>query len=221
VQIAISPLAVFILTQSSPPVIFRLPYKRIVKHIAHEDMNIFTFWILKDTVQLHDIAQRLQQREVQEQGHGDGDGEVDEELGFDPNQFCDCIYLVTESVGEISFLFETYYKLCKEHVPPLLPGDVAEEEEEQEQVTGEGSAVAGSSQGNKNGINRLESFDSEMKRKGDEEGNSSRPRGGASRLNSFFQVTSRLLFAGQPPSPCLRLLLVEMSCRHQLRHHSL
>jgi hypothetical protein len=205
-------------------VIFRLPYKRIVKYVSHEEMNIFTFWILKDTVRLEDLQELTRHlsttrgenlregvEERESVSGGEEEDEMNETLGFDPNQYCDCIYLVTESVREISFLFESYFKLCKDQVPPLLPGDVPDEEDEE--VTGTGTGAG------KKGINRLESFESEMKRKGDEGGGGSSgagagigTRGGASRLNSFFQVSPSLSpSACDSPPPCVSLLLVAMT----------
>jgi hypothetical protein len=180
-------------------------------------MNIFMFWILKDSIQFSDILRRLEsegteegvlaggvagakeREEEEDEEEGDGEGSrLLRGLGYDPNECCDCIYFVTEQVGEISFLFETYFKMSKfkslhgHRFVPLLPGDVPDEEDEEE---GQGEGQGGGGEGRK-GIQRMESFESEMKRKGDQEEEQQQSQGGrggvmekrSSRLNLFFQV---------------------------------
>lgn len=178
--------------------IFRLSYKRIVKYLAHEDMNIFMLWILKESIDFSDILQKLENNKQFHKDYNDGsdgdeavatagaagaenDDDVDTELGYNPNQFCDCVYFVTEDVKEINFLFETNFKMCKSHLSPLLPGDTPDEDEdeiEEENVEEEQEMTT-----------KKETFDGkDIKGKKDE--NEKRPilEKRSSRLNFFFQV---------------------------------
>lgn len=209
-SIAISPLAIFIVTLSNPPVILRLPYNRIVKYVSHIDMNIFMFWSLKDGVQLSDIVKQFQNKPSnenissisendQENVDGEtgekGEGGEGEDLGFDPNQYCDCIYLVTEYVKEIQFLFETYFKMVKYQIPPCLPGDTLDDDDQDDFSQfgsfDESSPEKSQKQNNTapntpNTPNNQSNLQNEIKRQNIERR--------SSRLNILFQVLYYIIF---------------------------
>lgn len=106
-NVAVGPLALFLITTSDPPVIMRHPYKRIIKWIAHADKHIFTYWVIKAEVTLAQI-------EVLEEKHaGSGD--------FDARPYCDCVYLVTSQVKELEYLVQSYVQ-CRRSISPCLPG---------------------------------------------------------------------------------------------------
>ena len=200
VNVAISPMAIFITTLSNPPVILRLPYNRIVKYVSHAEMNIFMFWSLKDNVQLFDIEKQFQKNtnsiseNDQDEENETGEQQDQEDLGFDPNQYCDCIYFVTEYVKEIQFLFETYFKMLKYQIPPCLPGDVLDDDEN-----------SGINNNNEDELSQFGSFDeSNSDMKNQKQNNKSQNKlqndiqrqtieRRSSRLNLLFQVSTVII----------------------------
>jgi hypothetical protein len=106
-NVAVGPLAVFLITATDPPVIMRHPYKRIIKWIAHPDKHIFTYWVIKAEVTLADMEQHQQNHT------GGGD--------FDARPYCDCVYLVSPQVRELEYLVHSYVQ-CRRNVSPCLAG---------------------------------------------------------------------------------------------------
>jgi hypothetical protein len=103
---SIGPLAIFLITQTEPPVIMRHSYKRIIKWVTHADKHIFTYWVIKPNISISQIEEYQEEHE----------GEV-----VDTRQFCDCVYLVTSQVREVEFLVKSYIEAITD-IPPHLPG---------------------------------------------------------------------------------------------------
>ncbi|CAE7797297.1 unnamed protein product, partial [Symbiodinium microadriaticum] len=152
---AVTDKGIYLITSGSPPIILRQPYSRIVKWTTHTDMNIFCFWVLKEKYQLRDIL-ALQQRYTESDGSN-----VDSPDDFDPNRYCDCIYLVCEEVDEIDFLVRCNVDMRKTGRSPLLPGDSPDEDdseadEEPPGGTQEGNRVSEATDSSQSGIETSE-----------------------------------------------------------------
>jgi hypothetical protein len=93
-------------------VIIRQPYNRIIKWVTHIDKNILCYWILKTSytiIQINKIRSDC----------------VDKNITFDPNRYCDCVYIVSNEIYEIDFLLKTNMDMLKGVIKiPLLPGDI-------------------------------------------------------------------------------------------------
>jgi len=113
---AVGPLALFLITTENPPVILRHPFKRIVKWLAYRDKHIFSYFVLKPGITLHDI-ERAQAEHEASKGSKGGGGAGDEE--FDAAVFCDCVYLVTPLCSELESLVKSYVLLLKDGTPKL------------------------------------------------------------------------------------------------------
>lgn len=103
---SIGPLAIFLITQTDPPVIMRHSYKRIIKWVTHADKHIFTYWVIKPQISISQIE------EYQEEHNGED---------VDTRQFCDCVYLVTSQVREVEYLVKSYIEAITD-ISPRLPG---------------------------------------------------------------------------------------------------
>ncbi len=137
-SVGVSKQAIFLITLTSPPVILRQPYNRIVKWVSHKEMNIFCYWILKSDM----TPQKVEEMERERNGLGlhneldgvviDGEGNVSKTIGShvdDPGKYCDCVYLVSEYTEEIELVFSSYLELIRHRAPPLLPGDEPDDED--------------------------------------------------------------------------------------------
>eukprot|EP00605_Chrysophyceae_sp_TOSAG23-4_P002016 GSChrysophyteH1.ASY1.ANO1.2231.1 assembled CDS len=118
-NVAIGPLAVFLITQTEPLVILRHPYKRIVKWIAYRDKHIFCYWVLKKAVSLTDVE--MAKKEEVERAHREGRA-YKVETDFDASVYCDCAYLVTPSCAELEYLVRSYVAMLKNDTLPKLKG---------------------------------------------------------------------------------------------------
>jgi len=108
INAAVGPLAIFLITNQEPPMILRHPYKRILKWIAYKDKHIFHYWVIKAHLKISDIedAQAL---------HNEQSPDED----FNPQSFCDCVYLVLPSSGELEYLVRSYVNLLRDVMPKL------------------------------------------------------------------------------------------------------
>ena len=108
VHAAVGPLAIFLITQQEPPMILRHPYKRILKWIAYKDKHIFHYWVIKSHIKISDIeeAQALHNKDFPSED-------------FNPQQFCDCVYLVLPTCGELEYLVRSYVNLLRDVMPKL------------------------------------------------------------------------------------------------------
>ena len=133
-SVGVSKQAIYLITLTTPPVILRQPYNRIVKWVAHKDMNIFCYWILKPDMS----PQKVEEMERIKHGGESLDNNVlgDEDLVIpnpvDPGEYCDCVYLVSEYTEDIELVFSSYLDLNRIRARPLLPGDVPDDEDEGE-----------------------------------------------------------------------------------------
>jgi len=118
-NVAIGPLAIFLITQTEPLVILRHAYKRIVKWIAYKDKHIFCYWVIKPNTSLRDVddAQQKERAAAEEAGR-----QYKPETDFDATVYCDCIYLVTPSCTELEYLVKSYVSLLKADKMPSLRG---------------------------------------------------------------------------------------------------
>jgi hypothetical protein len=116
-NVAIGPLAIFLITQTEPLIILRHPYKRIVKWIAYRDKHIFCYWVLKKELSLKDveIAQENAEKNAIKSGRV-----YSPENDFDATDYCDCVYLVTPSCAELEYLVRSYVSLLKYDIFPRL-----------------------------------------------------------------------------------------------------
>ncbi len=118
-NVAIGPLAIFLITQADPLVILRHPYKRIVKWVAYRDKHIFCYWSVKPGISLKDV----EQAQLQEKKSAEAAGRIYQaETDFDATSYCDCIYLVTPNCGELEYLVRSYVAMLKEDELPKLRG---------------------------------------------------------------------------------------------------
>jgi len=118
-NVAIGPLAIFLITQTEPLIILRHAYKRIVKWIAYKDKHIFCYWVVKQGTSLRDVDDAQQK----EKSAAEAAGRVYKpETDFDATAYCDCIYLVTPSCGELEYLVRSYVALLKSDTLPKLRG---------------------------------------------------------------------------------------------------
>jgi hypothetical protein len=110
-------------------------------------MNIFCYWILKSEF----TPQRVEEleREKRRSNGGDldsiiiGDEEEEDSAGaaalalspnaLNPGDYCDCVYLVSQYTEEIELVCSSYLALVRDRTPPLLPGDLPDEEESEEE----------------------------------------------------------------------------------------
>lgn len=109
VNAAIGPLAIFLITQQEPPMILRHPYKRILKWIAYKDKHIFHYWVIKSHLKISDIEAAQAQHNEQGCAHEE----------FNPQVFCDCVYLVLPSCAELEYLVRSYVNLLRDIYPKL------------------------------------------------------------------------------------------------------
>lgn len=193
---AVTHRGIFLLTRGSPPIILRQPYNRIVKWSCHPDMHIFCFWVLKEKYHLRDVL-ALFQLDQDDTEEDEGEGEVDEETraaaklpaDFDPSDYCDCIYLVTEEAEELDFLVRCNVNMLQTGEPPLLPGDTPDEGEEENTVS---SPVFGVSKVRSENMEGRGSESSEEASQHREKKTTSTSDSSTARrtsvLNSFFQV---------------------------------
>ena len=122
-NVAIGPLAIFIITQTEPLIILRHPYKRIVKWIAYRDKHIFCYWAVKPGMTLKDIEEKQQKDMMLAQAAG---RIYKPETDFDATPYCDCIYLVTPSCAELEYLVRSYVAMLKADTMPKLRGATGE-----------------------------------------------------------------------------------------------
>jgi hypothetical protein len=191
---AVTHRGIFLITRGSPPIILRQPYNRIVKWSCHPDMNIFCFWVLKEKHQLRDVLALFQQQDevAEEEEEEEEEEEVDEEAraaaalpaDFDPSDYCDCIYLVTEEAEEVDFLVRCNVNMLQSGEPPLLPGDSPDEQDED--VTKRSGASTGE-QG-RDGVGRESETSSQSSQQAQKKEDASSSARRTSVLNSFFQV---------------------------------
>jgi hypothetical protein len=118
-NVAIGPLAIFLITQTEPLVILRHPYKRIVKWIAYRDKHIFCYWVLKQHLTLRDVEIQ-QQKDMDEAKANNKLYSI--ETDFDATIYCDCVYLVTPQCAELEYLVRSYVQLLKNDSLPKLKG---------------------------------------------------------------------------------------------------
>ena len=135
---AVTDRGIYLISKGSPPIILRQPYNRIIKWTTHSDMNIFCFWVLKEKYHLRDIL-ALQQR------YNESEGPEREAPEFEPNIYCDCVYLVSEDVTEIDFLVRCNVDMRTTGQRPLLPGDSANDSDCEDDQSVEMHASPGAS----------------------------------------------------------------------------
>lgn len=97
-------------------VLLRQPYKNIIKWISHVDKNILCYWILKSNITLQQVDKIRNDCAITQ-------------LAFDPNKYCDCVYILSSEIKEIDFVLQQYMDLLKGNISlPLLPGDIDDDE---------------------------------------------------------------------------------------------
>jgi hypothetical protein len=106
--VSIGPNGIHLITPTDPPVIMRHSYKRILKWLSHPDKHIFTYYVLKRHVTFADLE------EMQEEY-----GSKDDSQEISIQNFCDCVYLVTNQVREIEYLVKTYVQMLSDEAPQL------------------------------------------------------------------------------------------------------
>ena len=120
ITVAVGPLALFMITRHDNELtILRHPYKHIVKWVAYREKHIFSYWTIKQHINLRDIEEARQ--EAMEQACLEG-REYNVEEEFDATPYCDCIYLVTPNCGELEHLVRSYVSLLKRDEYPCLDG---------------------------------------------------------------------------------------------------
>jgi hypothetical protein len=102
---AVGPLAIVLITPTTNPIILRHPYNRILKWVAHMDKHIFSYWVLKQNANLHDIEE----------------ANIINPGSIDIDSYCDCVYLVSDLCEELEYLVQSYVKYNKEKIEPRLP----------------------------------------------------------------------------------------------------
>lgn len=93
-------------TKSNERTIMLHSYSKILKYKAYSDQNIFIYWVLKRTVDPSLVYEAAMQ-----------DGEA-----FNPDIYCDKVYIVADSCSEIEFLVQSYVAIETDCKRPLLPG---------------------------------------------------------------------------------------------------
>lgn len=106
IEVAVGPLAIFLITSTDPVVILRHPYNRMINWQAVISENSFSYWVLKPNHRLDEI------QDLQEQ-QGDS---------FNVNLYCDHVSLFSEQVKEIEHVVRSYAEYNKSGALPHLPG---------------------------------------------------------------------------------------------------
>jgi len=108
-QVSIGPNGIHLITPTDPPVIMRHSYKRILKWISHPDKHIFTYYVMKRHVTFSDLE------ELQEEYSASQPSQ--QEINI--QNFCDCVYLVSNQVKEVEYLVKSYVKMLGDEAPQL------------------------------------------------------------------------------------------------------